>query len=307
MKESDWQKKHTIDFLIHAVFERREKYKLENFLSQMIMENKAHSTIDTYYARLKVFHEFLKATGNDPKTLTPATMILFKNDLLNKGLSDRYINNILSVVKNYFDYLILNGERTDFNPVLPPLKLKAKYPETKILTPDQQQQFLSWASNLQKNLYVGFLLMLFAGCRVSEACNLKLSDISLHKDGALYLNIEGAKWGSDREVPVMCSHAAKIIYEHMRDLEVSSLPVTRCSSRTLQTYATQFSNETGIPMSCHTLRHTFATRLLEKGVEIEQIRRLMGHKNINMTAHYTQQANISFKAIAPTIWQAETQ
>lgn len=273
----------------------------------MILENKAHSTIDTYYARLKIFHEFLKTTGNDPKTLTPATMILFKNDLLNKGLSERYINNILSVIKNYFDYLILSGERTDFNPVLQPLKLKAKYPETKVLTPDQERQFLSWAATLQKNLYVGFLLMLFGGCRVSEACSLKLSDIRLDKNGALYLNITGAKWGSDREVPVMSSDAAKVIYEHIKDLDVSSLPITRCSPRTLQTYATQFSNESSIQMSCHTLRHTFATRLLEKGVEIEQIRRLMGHKNINMTAHYTQKAKINFKSIAPTIWQAEAQ
>jgi len=104
---------------------------------------------------------------------------------------------------------------------------------------------------------------------------------------------------------VMCANAASIIYEHIRELDVSSLPVTRCSSRTLQTYATQFSTQTGIPMSCHTLRHTFATRLLEKGVDIEQIRRLMGHKNIHMTAHYTQQARVSFQAIAPTIWQAE--
>lgn len=273
----------------------------------MMTENKAHSTIDTYYARLKIFHDFLKSTGNDPRTLTPATMILFKNSLLQKGLSERYINNILSVVKNYFDFLILNGERTDFNPVLAPLKLRAKYPETKVLTPDQERQFLSWAATLQKNLYVGFLLMLFGGCRVSEACSLKLSDIRLDKNGALYLNITGAKWGSDREVPVMSSDAAKVIYEHIKDLDVSSLPITRCSPRTLQTYATQFSNESSIQMSCHTLRHTFATRLLEKGVEIEQIRRLMGHKNINMTAHYTQKAKINFKSIAPTIWQAEAQ
>ena len=63
----------------------------------MMTENKANSTIDTYYARLKIFHDFLKSTGNDPKNLTPATMILFKNDLLQKGLSERYINNILSV------------------------------------------------------------------------------------------------------------------------------------------------------------------------------------------------------------------
>lgn len=273
----------------------------------MMNENKAHSTIDTYYARLKLFHEFLKESENDPITITPATMILFKNQLLKKGLSERYINSILSVVKNYFDFLILNGERTEFNPVLPPLKLRAKYPETKILTPDQDRQFLAWASNLQKNLYVGFLLMRFGGCRVSEACRLKLSDIRLHQDGALYLNIAGAKWGSDREIPVMNSEAAMIIYEHLTDLEISSLPVTRCSPRTLQTYATQFSNNTGIQMSCHTLRHTFATRLLESGVEIEQIRYLMGHKNINMTAHYTQKAKINFKSIAPTIWQAETQ
>ena len=276
---------------------------MEKFLEQMIVENKADSTIDTYYARLKIFHDFLKSTGSDPKTLTPTTMILFKNELLTQGLSERYINNILSVVKNYFDFLILTGERIEYNPVLAPIKLKAKYPETKILTLDQQHQFLAWSETIQKNLYVGFLLMLFAGCRVSEACRLTLSDFRLNNDGALLLNIKEAKWGSDREVPVIDTKAAQIIYRYLNELDISSIPITRCTSRTLQTYATQFSNESGIKMSCHTLRHTFATRLLEKGVSIEQIRRLMGHRNINMTAHYTQNAQINFKDIAPTIWQ----
>lgn len=274
-------------------------------MMQIITEQKATSTVDTYYARLKIFNDYLNETGKKAEEITTKDMMHFKNELLKKGLSDRYINNILSVIRSFYDFLIMTDKRKDFNPVLPALRSRAVYQRPNVLSEQEEQDFLSWASQLQINLYVGFLLMLKGGCRVSEACNLTRSDLALDENGALILTIKGAKWGSDRKVPIMDAKAARIIYNHLSDLDVSSKPITRCSPRTLQTYAQDYKDATGIEISCHTLRHTFATRLLENDVPIEQIRRLMGHKTINMTAHYTQSAKINFKHIAPTIWQAE--
>lgn len=277
---------------------------MEQYLMQIINEGKAQSTVDTYYARLKIFNDYLKATGNEALNLTPRDIIEFKNMLLKKGLSNRYINSILSVVRGYYDYAIIQGNRSDFNPVLSTIKSRATYPRPHVLTSEEQHQFESWASTLQINLYVGYLLMLHGGCRVSEACSLTLADVKLDSHGRLMLNISDAKWGSDRKVPIMDIRAVKIIYSHLKELDITSKPITRCTIRTMQTYVQTYKQETGVDVSCHTLRHTFATRLLESGMPIEQIRRLMGHRTINMTAHYTQQAKIDFKDLAPTIWQA---
>lgn len=277
----------------------------EDYLEQVKIDNRTKSTIETYYSRLKIYNEYTKNNQVDVLNATTKDILQFKNYLLKRGLSQRYINSILSVVRNFYDFLIVHEERSEFNPVLNSIKSRAIMNQPHVLTREEEQNFISWASTLQKNIYVGFLLMLKAGCRVSEVCNLTLSDCRLNKEGALMINIKEAKWGSDREVPLMDSSAALFIYEHLKELDISSKPITRCTPRTMQTYATKYATLTNTNMSCHTLRHTFATRLLEDGVPIEQIRRLMGHKTINMTAHYTQQAKINFKHIAPTIWQAD--
>ncbi|KAA5549972.1 site-specific integrase, partial [Acinetobacter baumannii] len=84
-----------------------------------------------------------------------------------------------------------------------------------------------------------------------------------------------------------------------------SEPAFRCSSRTLQRHATNFAQKTGIEFSCHVLRHTFATRLLERGISIEHIQKLLGHRTASMTRHYTQNAYTNFDDIAPKIMKEE--
>ena len=62
-----------------------------------------------------------------------------------------------------------------------------------------------------------------------------------------------------------------------------------------------FAFETGISFSCHVLRHTYATLLLEKGVPIEKIQYLLGHRSVNITRHYTQSAFLNVNDLEPTI------
>ncbi|MER2112091.1 MAG: site-specific integrase [Solibacillus isronensis] len=73
------------------------------------------------------------------------------------------------------------------------------------------------------------------------------------------------------------------------------------TKRTLQRYAANFVELHGIQFSCHVLRHTFATLLLENGVPIEKIQYLMGHRLVTITRHYTQSAFINLNDLEPSV------
>jgi len=88
---------------------------------------------------------------------------------------------------------------------------------------------------------------------------------------------------------------------YLLNSKVSSLPAFRVSKRTIQRHAANFAFETGISFSCHVLRHTYATLLLEKGVPIEKIQYLLGHRSVNITRHYTQSAFLNVNDLEPTI------
>ena len=117
----------------------------------------------------------------------------------------------------------------------------------------------------------------------------------------LFVNIQDAKYGSDRMIPVLNVQAGEVLMKYLKTLDVSSEPAFRISKRTLQRYAANFSEAHGFQFSCHVLRHTFATLLLENGVPIEKIQYLLGHRSVAITRHYTQSAFINVNDLDPAV------
>lgn len=273
------------------------------YLHGLTLERKSDNTISTYRFHIGKYEQWLAKNKLAIEQVTPRHLMLFKQDLLDEGLSDRSVNAITSCLRGYYDFMILN-ETVETNPVSTGLRIKTKSHKQHRLTDDQLVIFYSHIHTWPPNILAAFLLMRYTGARVGEVAELTKSDFSLH-EGALYIDINDAKWGSDRKIPVTDAKAAKVIYDYIQSLELTGLPVFRVTKRTLQTYATGFQRITGISFSCHVLRHTFATILLEEGVKIEKIQFMLGHKSINVTRHYTQSADINVKGLAPSIWMGD--
>lgn len=270
------------------------------FAESMVLEGKSKNTVKEYNRRLSQWYNFLRNRGIiQVLKAQPSDVVAYKDSLLEQKQSPRTINVKISSVSIFYDWAIERGH-VEKNPVKKGLYIKAPAAITKRLSDDDLRIFELWINNLQENIRAAFWCIYGTGARVGEIAKLTKSDIKVVK-GAIYINIRDAKWHSDRQIPIVNPMAARIVYLFSLSQETSSQPLFRLSKRTIQLYASQFSVKTGINFHCHTLRHTFATRLVEKGVPIHQVQHLLGHKNPAMTMHYTTQANSDLNTLAPKI------
>ena len=273
---------------------------MEKFLEDKRLEGRAPGTIEEYRFRLTEFGVFLKENNLNYQDLTSADISAFSRYLFKKGQKNQTIKNKISTFCVINKWMVKEG-------LLPEVIVTDEhYPKItntkriRRLTDNDFKQFKHHIDGLQPNIRAAFYLMIGTGCRVGEAAHLKPVDVSL-RGGSVYIEIQDAKWGSDRTIPITDKEAAQIVWRYREECTIDNRPLFRVSRRTLQWYATDFSQKTGIKFHCHLLRHTYAAFLTEKGVPLPTIQYLLGHKSLSMTAHYAQSAITDLSEVTPTI------
>jgi site-specific recombinase XerD len=274
---------------------------MQTFAQFLRDEGKADLTVAEYQRRLKGWRAFLTPRQVELKNAQIADVRAYRDFMVAKGDSYRTINAKLSTISCYYEYL-LAYEKIEKNPVVAGLKVRGKEPRTERLTDEQLYAVLKYFDGMKPNLRAAWYAMYGTGARVGEITKLKQSDIKM-QDGRVYLDIKQAKWGSDRCIPIVDERAAKIVYDYWMAAPIADARLFRVSKRTMQEEARAFTESTGIGLWCHLLRHTFAARLCEQGVDMSKIQFMLGHKSLSMTAHYTESALLDVKSIAPSIFQ----
>ena len=148
-------------------------------------------------------------------------------------------------------------------------------------------------------------MILDTGLRVSELCELSLSDIDLHDHSAMVIDGKG---GKDRLVLFTQATVARILawlpLRDARDPKGEHLLVTKAGtalqSRTIQRMMDRLADEAEIPrgrLTPHVLRHNFATGLLERGADLVSIQRLLGHASIATTRVYLEISDQTLREI----------
>jgi len=146
----------------------------------------------------------------------------------------------------------------------------------KSVRPEEWDKLIKVIKKKDKIAIIGFLLAYGSGMRISEV--LRCRSEHFQTDGMIF--IPESKYGVERKVPIP---------KGWRNDFMRLLPLKR-TARTLERKFKSYSLKAGLnPLyTFHSLRHGFATRLLERGVPINQVQLALGHSNISTTSIYTK-------------------
>lgn len=232
-----------------------------------------------------------------------------------KRMHPASINLYLVIIRVFYDYLRYEERVALTNPVKRNRRLRVPRPLPRSLR-DQEVERLFGVIKGKRDMAM-FKLMLRCGLRVEEVSNLSLGDIDLKKRRILVQQGKGRK---DRVVYISDdAHDALVAYLKIRShyrvkkvflVEKGTYKGQPISVRGIQKRIEYYAKKTGLKVSCHRLRHTMATQLLNAEAEVETIQDLLGHNWITTTQRYCKVSNLKvqrdyFKAMRNVLQRSE--
>jgi site-specific recombinase XerD len=211
------------------------------------------------------------------------------------------INRRLHALKHFFDYLVMERQTLVTNPVKPSHLLRQGRPLPKKLSQDQVRTLFAQITNPMDHALC--LLMLRCGLRVSEVAHVRRRDLDWEQHA---LRIEQGKGRKDRVVYLSADVLAEL--KACRALRPDTVPNDvffwnqkrthrALSAKGIQKKMERYARAAGIKASCHSLRHTFASNLLEEGAEVIAIKELLGHASIGSSERYAKLSNQRVKQV----------
>lgn len=272
---------------------------IKEFIEYLIIEKKlSNNTIMSYTNDLKLYNEYIKKQFNN---ISKEDIIKFIAYLNNKKLSSKTINHTIGTVKNFHNYISLKYNLKNVSLNIKRLKMNKDLPKT--LTIDEINILLDIdCRNCFDYRNKAMLeLMYSAGLRVSELLELNVNDIDLN-DNVVKVFGKGSK---ERIVPIG-DYATIALRKYINEYRICLIKKGIITDKLfLNNHGREMSRsgffklikkmaiEKGIKkeISPHTIRHSFATHLLEGGADIRSIQELLGHENMSTTQIYTHVRN----------------
>ena len=217
-----------------------------------------------------------------------------------KRLQPASINLYLAIIRVFYNYLKYEEKIKLTNPVNANCRLRVPKPLPRALREDQVDEFFDVIKS--KRDWAMFRLMLRCGLRVEEVANLSLGDIDIKQRRIMVVDGKG---GKDRVVYISDDAADGLIaYLKLRShrrvkkvflVEKGDYKGQPISVRGIQKRMEYYAKKTGLKISCHHLRHTMATQLLNADAQVESIQDLLGHNWITTTERYCKVSNVKVK------------
>jgi integrase/recombinase XerD len=285
----------------HLLLNMIDEELVESFLNYLIVEcGLSENTIKGYKSDLRNFSNYLK--NRDIKRFQDLRANMIVNYIekeKQRGLSENSISRSLVTVKMFYKYMITEGEISR-NPMshINSLKLQKRLPE--VLHYKAVEKMLQ-TPNCNEKLGMrdkAILELMYAtGARVSEVASIKVSWVSLDYG---FIRCQGK--GSKQRIVPIGTKAVNSVRRYLgevrpkllrKDRDNDTLFLSRTGKKlrreNIWSIVKKYAIFAGIKsnISPHTLRHSFATHLLEGGADLRSVQEMLGHANISTTQIYT--------------------
>ena len=278
---------------------------IDVFLNFIKTEKRLSShTVKSYSSDLKQFSKYLSKECNINSDINQVTFQTIRSwiiFLLENNINPRSVNRKISVLKSYYKFLLQEGILS-YNPMIKIISPKTSKRLPSFVDKDDIQNLLDKVKF--ENNYIGnrdrLIIEFFyvTGIRLSELINIKISDIDFNNN---YIKVLG-KRNKERLIPlsnnmtnklknyVNENHISEYLFNNKGKKMYSKL-VYRLVKKHLN-LVSSIDNK-----GPHVLRHTFATHMLNNGADINAIKELLGHSNLNATQVYTHNSIEKLKSV----------
>jgi integrase/recombinase XerD len=263
----------------------------QRMIEDMKLRNLSPHTVEAYVDRVAAF---AKHFGKSPQRLGPEDVRAYLVFLVEeKRVSWSYYGQTICALR--FLYRVTLGKDWVVKGVVSPKK-ETKLPV--ILSPAEVTQFLEAVTSLKHRAIL--MTAYAAGLRVSEVVALQVADID---SGRMVIRVRQGKGHKDREV-MLSPRLLAVLREYWKAVKPKlwlfpgQVPDRPSSAMTVYRACVQAGRDAGLGkhVTVHTLRHSFATHLLESGTNLRTIQLLLGHRSLRTTAVYTHVSAGSLQA-----------
>ena len=265
--------------------------QLQQIHQRLIIKRYSPSTVSTYLSCLTHFFNFHKT--KNPETLSKQDILYYLEFLVKKGYSKSSQNQYINSIKFYYEKFLEREKQYYF--IDRPIKDK-KLPI--VLSKEEVQSLFNQVYNLKHKTIL--VLIYSCGLRISELINLKINDIDTQR---MLIQIRNSKGNKDRQVQ-LAEQIHQLIKRYNNEYNpkqflFNGLNSYQYSTASIQKIIKRAAIKADIRKNVtpHTLRHSFATHLLEDGIDIRYIQTILGHSNIQTTQIYTHVSSRHLKNI----------
>jgi site-specific recombinase XerD len=246
---------------------------------------------------MNTLQHFLQWLQGPVEEVTSKKISAYIDSLLAKGLVPKTINCRLDSVRGFYAYMGLEEAMPVPNPIKKGFALRLARPLPRYLKDEEVTKLFRSIKGPRDHAM--FMLMLRCGLRVEEVAHLRLQDIDLVQRRILVCCGKGNK---DRIVYISYD-AYRALLNYLRSRSSSKVSEvflvgkgryrgTSISVRGIQKRIEYYAQKTGLKLSCHHLRHTMATQLLNADADLVTIQDLLGHTRIKTTQRYAKVSNL---------------
>ena len=264
---------------------------------------------------MSILDQFMRWLTVPLSEVTRKEIGAYVDHLLRKSRTPKTITCHLQTIRLFFDYLLNEEGRSMANPVTR-ISLRLPKPLPRHLKEDQVRRLFDGITDLRDRAM--FMLMLRCGLRVQEVAELTVDALEYGRRQIFVFHGKGAK---DRVVYMSeDAQSALLAYLAKRSSKAKGLFLVQkgpmsgkpLSVRGIQKRIEYYARESGLNVSCHRLRHTMATQLLNADADLATIQDLLGHGQITTTQRYCRVANLKvqrdyYKAIKVVLQRTQAQ